>query len=196
MDLLGRGTVSEYDFHERLTFSKGIVAATCKETIQNMIPGCVKVTAAPEVMDKTGIDYVATLRRGTVVFIDHKARERGCSQYWRPSGDDRTREPELALELWSVRPTNGRPGRAGWTLDEAKRTHYTLHTFHQEDSREAYLLPFQLLRKAYRAHFRKWNETYHHGVQNSGTWESECVFIPACIILDALSEAMQGIVVA
>ncbi len=180
-----------YDFHERLTFSKGVVAATCKDTIRNMVPGCVDVKETTTAMDKTGIDYIATLRRGAEVFIDHKAREGGCCKYWRRRKDG-TREPEIAVELWSVRPTDTRAGKRGWTLDEAKRTHYTLHTFDPQDSREAFLLPFQLLRKAYRENFTAWNGRYKHGIQDSGGWTSECVFVPSQVVLDALTQAMQN----
>lgn len=189
--MLGRGiTVSHYEFDERLAFSKGVVAATCKDTIRDMVPGCIDVKETTTAMDKTGVDYIATLRRGAVVYIDHKAREKGCGKYWKRRKDG-TREPEIAVELWSVRPTDTQPGKRGWTLDEAKRTHYTLHTFDPQDSREAYLLPFQLLRKAYRENFTRWNNTYKHGVQDSGGWKSECVFVPAKAVLTALTQAMH-----
>ena len=148
-------------------------------------------------MDKTGVDYIATLRRGAEVYIDHKARENGCRRYWKARGDG-TLEPEIALELWSVMPANRSPGKAGWTLDEAKRTHYTLHTFDPEDSKEAFLFPFQILRKTYRQNFAHWNSAFKHGVQDSGKWKSECVFVPASIVLAGLRRAMQatGIVIA
>ncbi|MFH1744389.1 MAG: hypothetical protein ABIH23_35750 [bacterium] len=187
---------AQYGFDERLAFSKGIVAATCKETIQNLIPGCVEVREASAEMDKTGVDYIATLRRGAVVYIDHKARDKGCGKFWKLR-ENGTREPELALELWSVMPTNGSDGKPGWTLDEAKKTHYTLHTFDPDDSKEAFLLPFQILRKAYRQNFALWNSSFKHGIQDSGRWKSECVFVPAPIVLIALKAAMQaaGIVI-
>lgn len=179
-----------YEFGERLAFSKGVVAATCKETIQNVLPGCVSVENTSLAIDKTGVDYIATLRRGAVVYIDHKAREKGCSQYWQRHADA-TVEPEIALELWSVRPENDRPGKVGWTLDEAKQTHYTLHTFDPADSMEAFLIPFQILRKAYKQHFNLWNSGFKHGIQNSGSWTSECVFVPITNIMIALRAAMR-----
>lgn len=179
-----------YAFGERLEFSKGIVAATSQETIKRLIPGCVSVEIATIEMDKTGVDYIATLRRGAHVFIDHKIRDRGCSHYWKVKADN-CREPEIALELWSVKPINGTGGKPGWTLDESKCTHYTLHTFHPSDSAEAFLFPFQLLRKTYCINSKLWNALYPHGIQNSGRWESECVFIPVGVIFSALRQAMQ-----
>ncbi len=171
-----------YDFHERLNFSLGVVAATCQETIVAMLPGCVDVRKTDVDTDKTGIDYIATLRRNSEIFIDHKARDKGCSCFWNG-------EPEIAVELWSVRPINGRRGIVGWTLDESKKTHYTLHTFHPDDSVNAYLLPFQLLRVAYRANFADWNKR-PGGIQDSGEWQSECRFIPVSVVLKEITNAM------
>lgn len=174
--------MNEYGFHERLSFSLGVVAETCEETIQAMLPGCVNVRKTDEAEDRTGIDYIATLRRGAEVFIDHKARDTGCSKFWNG-------EPDIAVELWSVRPINGHSGVVGWTLDEAKKTHYTLHTFHPDDSVNAYLLPFQLLRAAYRANFATWNKR-PKGIQDSGRWQSECRFIPVSVVLKEITNAM------
>lgn len=178
-----------YDFAERLTFSQGQVADTSENTIRQMLSGCVSVDKTDVATDKTGIDYIARLRRGGEVFIDHKARERGCSRYWK-------RGEELALEMWSVKPEKGRHGVAGWTLDEAKRTHYTLHTFDPSDSQQAYLLPFQLLRVTFRRQYGEWTATFPTATQSSGKWRSECVFVPASVVLDHLRITMCGNAIA
>lgn len=177
-----------YEFHDKLTFSKGIVAATCKETIRQMLPGCIEVRHTTTEMDKTGVDYVCVLRRGAEIYIDHKAREPGCRKWW---DRDNAGEIDIALEVWSVKPEKNRPGKVGWTLDEAKLTHYTLHTFDPSDSLEAYLFPFQLLRKCYRKNYDHWNAVYKHGHQDSGAWKSECVFVPVHVILTELRKAMR-----
>jgi hypothetical protein len=184
----------EFDFDQMLAVSKGVVAETCEQTIIGMLPGCILVAKTEKDVDRTGIDYIATLRGGSLVFIDHKLRLPGCSNWWMRAADG-TRIPELALELWSVVPENGRPGKTGWTLDESKATHYTLHTFDPSDSRDAYLMPFQLLRKAYRSNFSEWNK-FQHGEQTSrrgsSMWRSECVFVPVNIVIEGIRHAMHG----
>ena len=150
-----------------------------------MLAGCIDVRKSDLEDDRDGIDYIATLRRGAEVFIDHKARDRGCSKFWKRG------EPELALEKWSVMPSQSCiHGRTGWTLDEAKRTHYTLHTFFPEDSPKAYLLPFQLLRVTFRRHIDQWWARFHHAPQPNNGYTSECLFVPASVVLDGIRQSM------
>lgn len=174
----------DYAFSDRLAFSKTITSTVPEAIIVDMVPGCVTVSEAPLEMDRRGVDFIATLRRGAEVYIDLKAREAGCARYWRDG-------PELALERWSVMPEGGSTGKVGWTLDEAKVTDYTLHVFAPSDCTTAYLIPFQLLRVAFRRHLVEWFGRYRHAPQNSGRWRSECVFVPASVVLSAVREAMQ-----
>jgi hypothetical protein len=175
----------QYDFAERLAFSTKLDGRSYEMLIAETLPGIASVTKTSVEADKTGIDYVATLRRGGVVNIDLKKRDKGCSRKWQYG------EEELALETWSVMNTKGNRAKVGWTLDEAKQTHYTLHVFDITDSQNAFLLPFQLLRKAFRHNLMAWYEQYFHFPQNSGTWDSECVFVPVSIVLDAIVKAAR-----
>jgi len=177
--------MGNYNFEERLAFSTKANGRTFEELIQQTLPGIIKVEKTDAEVDKTGIDYIATLRRGSTINIDLKLREKGCSKYWQNG------IAELALETWSVLPDNGRHGKAGWTLDEAKLTHYTMHAFDEADTNRVYLLPFQLLRKAFRTNLKKWINMYKVGQQNSGTWKSECVFVPATVVLEAIKIASE-----
>lgn len=155
-----------------------------------MLKGCVKVDSTEDdtETDISGVDYWATLRGGAVVGIDSKSRTAGCGEFWKHD------EPELALEKWSQ---TGRFGHAqvGWTLDESKQTDYTLHTFDPADSDQAYLLPFQLLRIAFKRNCRGWFRGFFHAKQvstrNGNTWESECVFVPVSVVLDAITDTMK-----
>lgn len=180
---------NEYDFQKQLEFSQGIVQRTAEETIKTMLCGCVSVSKANIILDKSGIDYIATLRGGATVGIDHKARAAGCKKHWRQG-------PELALEKWSVVPSENCPtGKPGWTLDESKATDYTLHTFAIEDTFVAYLLPFQLLRVAFRRRINQWWKSFRHELQistrqGSGGWRSECIFVPAFEVLEGIKEEM------
>ena len=177
--------MNKYSFDERLAFSNGIVGATCLDTIKAMMIGVDKIERSTLKDDKNGIDYWVTLRRGARVGIDHKARDSGCSRFWTNG------EPELSLELWSVLPENGNAGVVGWTLSETKNTDYTLHTFDKKDTDQCYLLPFQLLRMAFRSRCKDWMKMMRGpAIQNSGRWKSQCVFVPAFMVLDAIQEAM------
>jgi hypothetical protein len=175
--------VNEYDFQTQLAFSVDSGGRPFEQIISDTLPGVVTVVKTDVAVDKTGVDYIATLRGGSRINIDVKLRSKGCSKYWKNGAE------ELALETWSVMPEGCCKGKAGWTLDEAKDTHYTLHVFSGNDSGSAYLLPFQLLRKAFRVNAREWMNRFRVEIQSSGKWKSQCVFVPAFIVMDAISNA-------
>ncbi len=184
--------MQEYDFARKLAFSRGVSLDTYPATIRSLLgPSCVDVRKAPLELDKQGVDWVAELRGGAEMNIDVKAREAGCSAYWKRGAYDRP-EPELALETWSVMPDAHNPsGKIGWTLDESKVTDYTLHVFDPRDCLEVFLLPFQLLRMAFKGNFRLWTSVFRVAPQTShrgsATWKSECVFVPASLVTEAIA---------
>jgi hypothetical protein len=183
--------IKSYNFFEMLEYSRGVREQTDLDTIAAMIDGCIDVTKTDVEMDRQGVDYIATLRGGATVLVDAKTRTAGCSRWWRNG-------PELALEKWSVRPENGQNGKTGWTLCETKQVDYILFTFDPSDSSEVFLYPFQLLRLTFRRNLSTWygSKKYKVDVQNSGTWRSECVFMPEQIVFNALREVMVGRVAA
>jgi len=138
----------KYAFGERLSFSQGHRQANDIATLMAMIPGCVTVTKTDKAMDRRGVDYIAELVHGDELWIDAKARDGGCAKYWQNG-------PELALEMWSVRP-NGKyatsPSSAvpGWTVTDAKHVDLILFTFDPMDWNESFLMSFPLLRAAFR----------------------------------------------
>ena len=176
-----------HDFREKLERSRE--GMTAQALIQSWLTGCVNVEAASLQDDRNGIDYWATLRGGAMVGIDHKLREPGASRFWGYGF------PELALEIWSVKPdeTLRTEGTVGWTLSETKNTDYILYTFAPTDSPRAYLIPFQLLRIAFRQYFHEWCEQYKAKNQSSGEWMSQAVFVPAPIVIEAVGEHMDRI---
>lgn len=182
---------NEFDFNERLEFSRGETDSVYPDAIKSLLPGCEKVEEPSVEMNKLGVDFVATLRRGAQLFIDVKRRDKGCSKHWKRSPRTGSVDPEVSLEIWSVKPTADRAGIAGWTLDESKITDYTFHVFDPSDSRESFLLPFQLLRVSFIKNFQSWVRQYSHGVQSSGGWESECLFVPASTVLGAIQLQMR-----
>lgn len=168
-----------------LDVSRGVRELTDLETIRSLLPGCVEVIKTNGQQDRAGIDYLATLRGGAVVAIDAKTRQSGCSRYWADG------IPDLALEKWSVIPSNGYDGKTGWTLSETSNVDYILFTFDKSDSNEVFLYPFQLLRAAFRAEIHNWYRIYRHRIQNSGTWQSECVFVPEHVVWKAVRYVMH-----
>lgn len=191
--------MSLYSFEAKLSTSEygvGRVASALRSTIS----GIDDVRIATMSEQRLGIDYVARTRRGAEINIDLKSRERGCGRWWKDG-------PEVALEVWSVTPSQyelvGRglkldrsgDGRVGWTLDESKHTHYTLHTFDSVDCDTCYVLPFQLLRSVFKDRLFDWSRTYKVGDQESigtaGTWGSQCVFVPVGVVLRELTGAME-----
>lgn len=170
-----------YAFAEMLAVSKGQRKSTDAATILALLDGCMAVRSADLALDIRGVDYIARLRGGAEVYIDAKTRQRGCSKYW-------GHEPELAIELWSVKPTTTKTGKPGWTLDEAKLTDLVLYTWHPDDCEQAFLLPFQSLRMAARRNIRRWMAEYKTDVQSSGSWESEAVFVPASEVIGAINQ--------
>ena len=175
----------KYDFQERLAFSQGARCSSDIDTIMMLLDGCESVTENISNGNDNGIDYIATLRKGAVINIDAKTRERGCSKYWRKG------IPELAIEKWSVMPggiygIDERRAKAGWTIDESKQTHMILYTFDPSDSDAAFLLPFHHLRMAARRMLPHWMNRFKVDVQNSGSWQSQAVFVPAYEVLLAI----------
>lgn len=173
-----------HNFRQKLAFSLGERERVDLEVIKSAILGCDRVVKSDKETDLKGIDYVATLRRGGEIYIDGKSREKGASRFWRHE------EPELALEIWSAKPSPGNTGKIGWTLDESSATDYILYTFDKSDTDKFFLIPFQLLRVAFCRHYNDWRRTYMTKTQKSNGWTSEAVFVPSSVVLDAVAAEM------
>jgi hypothetical protein len=180
----------QHSFADKLAFTRGIREATDTATILRLLPGCVSVTKTDNETDRCGVDFIADLRRGAKVLIDSKTREPGAAHWWRHD------EPEFALEIWSVcaggkyaMPDNKK--KIGWTLNESTPVDMILYTFDPADSMEAFLIGFQPLRMAFRSYFHQWCKKYERKTQDSKTWESECVFVPASVCLAGIMRASR-----
>lgn len=175
-----------HDFTQKLEFSLGERLNVDVNIIRDIIPGCVSVVKTDTETDKTGVDYIASLRNGAQILIDAKTRERGAKVFWKHN------EPELALEIWSVMPQDGTEGKTGWTLSEQTNVDYILYTFNRDDTDKFFFLPFQLLRTAFRQNYDCWYQQFDVKVQssNAGQWKSCAMFVPASIVLDAVSAIM------
>lgn len=180
------------DWVKLLRFSHGVRQQFDIDAIYNWIPGCESVYKSSTSLDRIGVDYVATLRGGTRILIDAKTRTPDSSRWWKQAT-----MPELALEIYSVKPNGLQPGKVGWTLNESSAVHLILYTFDPSDTEAAYLLPFQHLRIAFRQNFHSWSKIYRRKDQVSRrgamTWRSECMFVPAHIVLMAIDAVSRGI---
>ena len=175
-----------HDFNQKLQFSLGEREKFDIGLLKEAICGCVSVEKTDVEMDRGGVDYVAVLRKGARILIDAKARERGASRYWKDG------EPELALEKWSVVKNGWQEGVAGWTPKESNPADMILYTFDPADTKMFYLLPFQHLRMAFVHNMKHWQERYQTKRQDSGNWQSEAVFVPASVVIDAVTKEMYG----
>jgi hypothetical protein len=157
-----------------------------------MIPSCVAVSETNYQIDRSGADYIATLRSGRTLAVDLKTRDQGCSQYW--TND----QPDLALERWSIEPDcYHKDGVIGWTLDHSKITDLVFFTFSELDTNLCYLLPFQHLRSAFIRFGRVWLDEYgplwkQLTRRDSYKYYSSCLFVPAPRVLDAITEVSKG----
>lgn len=165
---------------QKLDFSMGENLKQDISLLKQAIIGCADIRKTDEATDKTGIDYVATLRGGAVINIDAKRREKGCSRYWQNG------QPEIALEIYSVVPSEYNKGKTGWTLNEKSNVDLILYTFDRNDCGSSYLIPFQHLRLAFIRNFNNWVNRYAVKTQNSGAWQSSAMFVPADDVLDAI----------
>lgn len=168
-----------FSFEERLAFSVGANGQSDIDIIRRCHQGTVDVCKTDIAKDKSGIDYIATLKGGVAVRWDAKRRDKGCSQYWFVG-------PEFALERWS----NKERRTPGWTWDISKKADYILFTFDASDHGKAYAIPFQHLRTAFHENGHAWCDQYRVAEQPNEGWVSECVFVPVHEVLAAVNAQM------
>jgi len=184
-------------FNDDLSFSRGIRETTDMETLRAMIPGCLSVVKTGEDLDRLHIDYVANLRRGAVLHIDGKTRRAGASKFWKQRSPGRKgildSEPDLAIEIWSVKKHRTGKDVPGWTFDESSDTDLILYTFDPSDTNEVVLLSFHLLRIAAIRNYKEWVRNFKITTQQTidkrtGAllWESQCILVPALTIQNAI----------
>jgi hypothetical protein len=169
-----------HDFAQKLAFSNGANAQNDIARIRYALgEKCIMVEKTDIETDKTGIDYYAHLKMGAVVNVDAKRRESGASKWWKD-------EPELAIETLSV----VYPRKIGWTFSTSSLVDYILYSFEPCDSNDYYFVPFQLLRKAAWENGKAWKERYSEKKQDSGGWQSTCIFVPASVVLSEIQKCM------
>ena len=171
-------TSPTFDFAEQLAWSDGFLDGGIARILKDRLPGCYDVQKADMASDRSGTDYWA-LRRDDLppLSIDVKVRSKDYAL---------RNEDDLALETWSV---IGR--KVGWTRDPSKRTDYIL--WYWIDRSRFVLVSFPALCRVFRHYWEEWREQYKTDVQNSGTWQSECVFVPRDVVMDKIMAWHSGI---
>lgn len=183
-----------HDFGAKLRTSKGSRSESDAETLRMMFRNAEAVIPSEEALDRQGVDYVVRFQGGGEIYVDVKTREPGCSRFWKHG------EPELALELWSVKE-GGKYGtpqdrrRFGWAIDATKRCHYVAFMFCPADTEAVFVLPFMQLREAVFANGANWKQWFPVHTQDSGSWESQAVFVPVGHVIEAISAVQRGMAV-
>ena len=77
-------------------------------------------------------------------------------------------------------------------MNEASDVDYILYTFDPSEWPKYYFLPFQLLRIAFFKNGRAWLRRYGTKRQQSNSWQSECMFVPASVVVSAITDLMNG----
>ena len=183
-----------YDFDQCLAASKTVVAeASDVATIKSMLTKCSDVKRASQELDRSGVDYIATIEGGREIYIDVKSRSEGCSKNWRARNKAGELIPELAIETWSVIPNRTCPdGKIGWTLDHKEKTDLILYRFDPCDHGRAFLLCFHTLRMAAEKKAVDWRLQCKVARQRNTNYYSESIFVRADFVLDSMRAAMCG----
>jgi hypothetical protein len=116
-----------------------------------------------------GIDRLVTLRCGTVLRIDEKARR----QVW----------PDILLEFWSDEERR----IPGW-IAKGLACDFLAYAF--VPIRTCYLLPFQTLRRAWYEHRYDWIKQYGTKRASNARYTTASVAVPTQVLLDSLADAM------
>lgn len=180
--MVGLGGIIVNIMAQKLDFSMGENLKQDMSILKQAITGCAEIRKTDETIDKTGIDYIATLRGGAIINIDAKRREKGCSRYWQNG------QPEIALEIYSVIPCETNKGKTGWTLNEKSDVDLILYTFDKGDCDSSYLIPFQHLRLAFIRNYTDWAKRFGVKTQKSDCWKSSAIFAPVDDVLDAIRQ--------
>ena len=177
-------TVPVYDFDTELALSKGVDPDGPDSVLLSSIPDALRVEAATEAEDRSGVDRWVVCAGERRIGVDIKRRKRDYSAIFDDADD-------LALESWSV---IGK--KRGWTLDPTKRCEYILWWW--ADTGRWCLIPFVMLRAVFSEHLDEWRLLYQPFEQATSAraggagWRSECLFVPRLIVWRAIYQRFGG----
>lgn len=122
---------------------------------------------------RDGIDRHIALTNGRTITVDEKVRE--------------TDYPDFCLEYWSVKHKSNRSyDEPGWIAKDL-RCDYIAYAF--APSGRCYLLPFPLLRRAWRYNHADWVARYFQVEADNGHYRTISVAVPIAVVLNAVTGA-------
>ena len=173
------------NFTECYEYSMGAREQFDASVILKFMPNGATVEKTDSSLDKQGVDYIVTLKDGSTVTIDAKTRKPGAGRYWHG-------EPELCLERYSVVEEK----KVGWLFKNSPvHPDYILYTFDKSDTDKFYIFPYVLLRKAAYVNWKLWERRYgirRQGNTSHGGYNSDAIFVPAGVLVRAVSAQMEG----
>ena len=120
-------------------------------------------------LQKKGVDRRVVLKGGKTVLVEEKCRY----DEWQ----------DVALEIWS----NSERRIRGWLV---KDTHCDYLAYVWLPANKGFLLPFQLLRMAWRANGKEWVGEYKKVESVNPGYTTVSYAIPLKVLLDAVQDAM------
>lgn len=173
-----------HDFHERLEFSARLSdEPSWVAFYQSIWTDMVSATRLDRQSEwqRDGIDRVVFLANGRQMLIDEKKRE----------AVDKSGQPylDVLLEEWSVFYGELDPrNRIGWSLDAKKRCDFVAYAIPL--ARLCYLLPFELLRLAFREHRSEWVRLYGARDAKNRDYVTRNVPVPWKVLKEAINRQM------
>ena len=71
-----------YGFDRQLIASKGILeSCDVRQILFDRLPGCVDADPTDSETDRTGVDWIATLKSGACANVDVKFRDKDCQKF-------------------------------------------------------------------------------------------------------------------
>lgn len=161
-----------HDFLTSLTYSKGYVNAPWwEEVYRKAFVGIKRIVAITEdgMAQRDGIDRVIWLNNDVLIYVDEKVREKD----W----------PDFLLEYWSDKHKR----IPGWIAKDLA-TDFIAYAF--VPSKRCFLLPFPLLRTAWRNNRKQWIAKYKRIEADNSTWLTISVAVPIQVVLAAIGDVM------
>jgi len=116
-----------------------------------------------------GIDRIILLESGKTIYIDEKVREKAYDDFF--------------LEYWSSLERKIK----GWIAKDLA-TDYIAYAF--APIKKCYLLPFQLLRAAWKQNRVKWCDKYFVSKAKNKGYTTEGVCVPIDVVLSSITDSM------
>lgn len=160
-----------HNFHERLAMSEqasdaGFWDAVYRQAFPTMVNHM--MTTGDTISQRMGIDRIVHLASGRTLYIDEKKREKVYE--------------DILLEYVSVDTTNA----PGW-IEKELLIDYLAYAF--MPLQRVYLLPWDMLQRAWKQNKREWLETYRKVEAQNRNYKTLSVPIPINVLQESVKNA-------